>query len=76
MVGTVRCAVRAGCGATNSQGAHGNDVCFPSPGASLGDGDIAARCPYLYFLFLANCFAKRIAEIMLPGFAIPLPAIS
>lgn len=27
-------------------------------------------------LLLANCFASRIAAIMLPGFAIPFPAMS
>ena len=29
-----------------------------------------------YRLFLANCFASRIAAIMLPGFAMPFPAMS
>jgi hypothetical protein len=29
-----------------------------------------------YFLFRANCFASRIAAIMLDGLAIPFPAIS
>ena len=28
------------------------------------------------FLFFANCFASRIAAIMLDGFAIPFPAMS
>ncbi len=32
------------------------------------------RCPYR--LLFANCFASRIAAIMLPGFAMPLPAMS
>jgi hypothetical protein len=34
----------------------------------------AATRPYR--LFFANCFASRIAAIMLDGFAIPFPAMS
>ena len=44
------------------------------------NGDIkSTKCAnYLadYFLFRANCFASRIAAIMLPGLAIPFPAMS
>jgi hypothetical protein len=32
--------------------------------------------PKNYFRFRANCFASRMAEIMLDGLAIPFPAMS
>src|ERR1700744_2897643 len=46
LAGMARCAVRAGSGATEGLDARATTF-VPSPDATLGDGDGAARRPYL-----------------------------